>query len=76
MNEGLKPLAERYFSGRMKDILLADSDSPDETYEYRLFSGKEVAVVKKAEYISFPRQASACRTGAELIFRRPSSGIY
>lgn len=48
VNEGLKPLAERYFSGRMKDILLADSDSPDETYEYRLFSGKEVAVVKKS----------------------------
>lgn len=48
MNEGLKKLAERYFSGRLKSIVLADAQSPDETYEYRLFSGKEAAVVKKS----------------------------
>ena len=48
VNEGLKALAERYFSGRLKNIVLADSESPDETYEYRLFSGKEAAVVKRS----------------------------
>lgn len=76
MNEGLKPLAERYFSGRMKDILLADSDSPDETYEYRLFSGKEVAVVKKSGVYFISETGECVSHGRGAHFSPSSSGIY
>lgn len=68
MNEGLKPLAERYFFGRMKSIILADSESADETYEYRLFSGKEAAVVKKSGVYFIADTAECVPHGRGAVF--------
>ncbi len=48
MNEGLKNLALKYFPTRLKNIALADAESPDITEEIRLCAGKEATVVKKS----------------------------
>lgn len=48
MNEGLISLALKYFPKRLKNIALADAESPDITEEIRLCAGKEATVVKKS----------------------------